>query len=562
MLVLIIIFSLAHFLIISIKKKKYFLIILILISSGCLIFKFRQYKINHFSCDTWAKGFNNTFIDNTSKDYPCYMYIPPPHSCYLPEIGPYFDFTRIYRPTCLDQNLIEYEKKKFLKDIKSLKYLKISNKSHFGYPLTNNKEFEHDLFGTIVQPGNKSFENEINKNILLMDLYNKNKKKYYPNRASPEIEIFLTKDEGKIKINIKKNKKLIKEKKKILGKIKDKLLYKNILVMFFDSLSRAHFHRKFRKTTKFLNQFSKYEPDHLKKNMTIFQYFKYNSLYCYTDPNLKAAYYGTKSNGKGIHFANYFNKNGYIIGRVNAYCGKESVFNKKNPSSLKPAIWDHEGLSLGCIKSFYGRLLVSRLSCLVKKCLFGKDLSQYALEYLESFWKTYINEYKLFLFQSLEAHEPTGELIGYFDEIFYNFLKNFYGKGYFKDTIILLFSDHGIHLPGPLYLFNSQDFLSERTLPLLLILIPNNEKLYKDNLYEKIKSNQQTFITPFDIYNTLIHLAYGENKEEYKKKAVSYGGSLFSKLNYKIRICKSNKLKPSIINKFCKCSLKEFKINS
>ena len=279
MLVLIIIFSIAHFLIISIKKKKYFLIILIMMIFSCLIFKLRKYKLNHFSCEEWPKGFNNTFIDNTSKDYPCYMYIPPPHSCYLPEIGPYFDFTRIYRPTCF--NLIEYEKKKFLKDIKYLKYLKISKKSHFGYPLTNNKDFEHDLFGTIVQPGNKSFEDEINKNILLMDLYSKNKKKYYSNKASPEIEIFLSKDEGKIKINIKKNKTLIKEKRKILGKIKDKLLYKNILVMFFDSLSRAHFHRKFRKTTKFLNQFSKYEPDHLKKNMTIFQYFKYNSILLY-----------------------------------------------------------------------------------------------------------------------------------------------------------------------------------------------------------------------------------------------------------------------------------------
>lgn len=327
--------------------------------------------------------------------------------------------------------------------------------------------------------------------------------------------------------------------------------------MFIDTLSRAHFHRKFKKTINFLNQFSEYMPNHLKNNMTVFQYFKYNSLYYYTDPNILAAFYGAKYNGKGIHFANYFKNNGYIIGRVNTYCEKETVFNNKIPPSFMPALWDHEGLSLGCIKSFYDRFLISRLSSLVKKCLFGKDLNQYSLEYIESFWITYINQYKLFLFQSLDGHEPTGELVGYFDEILFEFLNKFYSLGYLKDTAILLFSDHGLHLPGPLYLFHSQDFLSERTLPLLLLIVSNNAKLYKDNLYQKIKSNQQIFITPFDIYNTLIHLAYGENKKEYKKKAIPLGSSLFSKLNYKTRVCKSNIFKPNIPKEFCKCLLKE-----
>lgn len=32
-----------------------------------------------------------------------------------------------------------------------------------------------------------------------------------------------------------------------------------------------------------------------------------------------------------------------------------------------------------------------------------------------------------------------------------------------------------------------------------------------------MKNNQQIFITPFDIHDTLIHLAFGNNKEKYKK---------------------------------------------
>ncbi len=50
----------------------------------------------------------------------------------------------------------------------------------------------------------------------------------------------------------------------------------------------------------------------------------------------------------------------------------------------------------------------------------------------------YINQNKLFLFQSNDGHEPTGELIGHFDETLYNFLFNFYKKKYLKDTAIII----------------------------------------------------------------------------------------------------------------------------
>ena len=81
--------------------------------------------------------------------------------------------------------------------------------------------------------------------------------------------------------------------------------------------------------------------------------------------------------------------------------------------------------------------------------------------------------------------------------------------------------------------------LFERSLPLLIFVIPNHEDLYKDKLYEKISSNQQIFVTPFDIYNTLIHIAFENKKEEIKKYFSIYGSSLITKLNYKVRFCKS-----------------------
>jgi hypothetical protein len=288
--------------------------------------------------------------------------------------------------------------------------------------------------------------------------------------------------------------------------------------------------------------------------MTVFQYFKYHSIRAYTEPNIKASYYGAKIDGKGTHFVNYYKKKGYIVGRVNAYCGKEVIFNKNNYSFYEHGIWDYEGLSLGCISAFYDRFLVTRLTSLIKKCLFGKELNQYALEYLESFWTTYLGQNKMFLYQTLDSHEPTGEVIGYFDDNFYNFLNKFYKSGYFKDCALILFSDHGQHLNGPFYLFDSQDFHSEMALPLLFLIIPNDNRLYEEGLYDKIRVNQQIFITPYDIYNTLLHIAFGDNYKDYRQYATQYGSSLLMKMNYKKRYCHSPFLGLKIKN--CKCERK------
>ena len=539
-----------YLLFILFKRNNYLSLIVIFSSLFIIQNTIKKFKSTHFSCVDWDRGLNDTYINN-SKIYPCKINIPQPHSCYLSDIGQYFDFSLKYRPTCLDSKLISYGQSKFLKYYKNkFNYSKISANNHFGFPITNIEEYNPHYFGTIYKPGKKKFYTIVNQNIILMDLYNKNKTKYYPNIPRPEIEVIFKGKQGKIRINVLKNKTLIKERK---TKINEKnIMYKNILIFFLDTVSRNHFLRKFPKTMKFLNDFSKYETNPSKKNMTVFQFFKYNSLNSFTDPNLKAIYYGGKLLGKGTHFGIYFKENGYITGRVNSYCGKEAIMGNKE-SSFIHHIFDHEGLSLGCMKPFYDGPFHILLASLVKKCLFGKDLNEYAFEYLESFWKAYIDQNKMFLYQTLDGHEPTGQVIGYLDNILYAYLSKFYKKGYLKKTAIIIFSDHGQHLNGPLYLFNSQDFYYERTLPGLFLILPNDEKLYKNNLYENIKSNQQTFITGFDIYNTLIHLAFGENMQKVNKYKVKYGESLFKKINYTNRYCESEIFESQIPNHICNC---------
>ena len=541
-------------LIILFKRNNYLSLILIFSSIFLIFIAIKKFKSTHFSCINWDKGLNNTYIDN-SKQYPCTINIPQPHSCYLSEIGSFFDFSFKYRPTCLEHKLIRDGQNNFLKYYQyQFKYSNISSNNHFGFPITNTEEYNPYCFGTISMPDKKEFYTIVNQNIILMDLYNKNKTKYYPNIPHPEVEVIFKDGQGKIRINIQRNETLINERK---NKNNDNnLIYKNVLVFFLDTVSRSHFMRKFPKTMKYLNDFSKYETNSSTKNMTVFQFFKYHSLDSYTDPNLKAIYYGATLRGNGTHFGNYFKENGFITGRANSYCGKEVINQGKDPFSFIHHIFDHEGLSLGCIKPFYDGPLHSLLSSLIKKCLFGKDLNEYTFEYLESFWKAYINQNKMFLYQSLDGHEPTGQVIGYLDDILFKYLIKFSQRGYLKKTSILLFSDHGQHLNGQLYLFDSQDFLYERTLPGLFLILSNDEKLYKNNVYSTIKMNQQTFITGYDIYNTLVHLAFGENKEKFDKYKVKYGESLLKNINYTNRYCESDIYESQIYEIICKCKRK------
>lgn len=471
----------------------------------------------------------------------------------MAEIGPYFDFTSLYRPMCNDTKLILSQKRYFKKSLNkfNISYLNMSKKNYFGYPLTNNEHYNYTIFGTLVYAGLKSLENELHNNIILMDLYLKNKKLFYKNEFIPEVFVILKKTKPNLEIKIKKNKTLIQQRTKISDKRKEKPFFKNVLVFFFDTISRAHFFRKFPKTINYLEQYTKYKRDYKKKKFTIFQFLKYHSLNTFTNPNLMAAYFGAKIDGNGTHFANYFKNNGYIIGKATTFCEKINVYS--TTSSLNNVIWDHESISIPCIRGIYNYRLSKRLYSLVRRCLFGKDIFEYSLEYLESFWLNYLKYNKMFLFESGDGHEPTGQTIGYLDDIFYKFLFKFNSNKWFKNTAIILFSDHGQHLLTPFMSFYSYDIKYEMSLPFLFLFLPNKDYLYENNLYEIIKENQQIFITPYDIYDTLIHFAYGNDIIAYKNFSVPLGNSLLTKLNYKERYCDSIKFDSQINMEICNC---------
>ena len=75
------------------------------------------------------------------------------------------------------------------------------------------------------------------------------------------------------------------------------------------------------------------------------------------------------------------------------------IITQKN-HELNITQWAHEGNSIPCIKGFYKGFFLHKLISLIKKYLFGKLIFEYALEYLESFLKTYYDYNKMFILES------------------------------------------------------------------------------------------------------------------------------------------------------------------
>ena len=90
----------------------------------------------------------------------------------------------------------------------------------------------------------------------------------------------------------------------------------------------------------------------------------------------------------------------------------------------------------------------------------------------------------------------------------------------------------------------------------MFLIFPNTQELYEEFLYEKIKSNQQVFITPYDIYYTLIHIALGDEISEINKNlSNNFGESLLTALNYSNRYCQSKIYDSQISSRACNCKI-------
>ena len=504
------------------KKNKIYISIYI----GFLIIIFIIYLYisdSYMNCNDWEKGLNNTIIDNNIKIHGCRISIPK----FCPyKLGKYvFDLTRWKGVKCYKNK--ENTKKRLLKfTVKP--YININTK-RIGFPLVNkNKKLLQD-FIELKNP----IRTFIKQNLVDMDNIKLVEKIYKENK--PELIVDYTKNPyGEIIIDLKFNKTLSEERKKIEKNVKIRPYAKNIILLYIDSVSRAYSVRQLKKTLKFIEQFmpykGKYNKHYKSENFHSFQFLKYHSFKGYTLENYPRIFYGNRAGSNIIRINKYFKENGYVTSYSNDMCLREM---SRTQHHMKfEEVGDHELIL--CDPN--GK----NANLLVKKCLYNKLTASYLYEYGNQFWRKYEDNSRFLIIASNDGHEGTLETLKYLDNTLFNFLNDLFNDNLLKDTTVFLLSDHGTAMPSPYYL--THFYSVERFLPMLYIICNDRKNISYNNQYKYIYKNQQILITGYDIYNTLGNLLFGDDYEYIQNKTNSkdtpkskYGISLFKEIKSKDR---------------------------
>ena len=514
-----------------IQKRKFFLLssitIIFSIISMIIIIKNKD----DYYCKDWDKGLNNTYINNDPSVYPCQIKIPK-NKCFINILGPLFDFSKILNIKCEkrsrnEKNILIYDSN--LKNKNGVKRI--------GYPITIGKKEEINGIPTLYSETLYEF---VKNNLVDMD--DKILLKKLDKEQKPEVFVDFSKSPyGKIEININRKENLSKERKKL-----EKQNTNNVLFLFMDNLSRVQFYRQYKKTKEFIKTFLKFEgySNKIDKEQRYhgFEFLKYQKLDGATLQNSLPMFSGVYYDPRNIMISivKDFKKNGYITCNVQDTCHKElmSIDPLKNYTYIE---FDHEYAAVNCEQNVYkpGYGLVNGDNSIFRKCLYGKESFDYALEYGKKFWLTYKQNKRFLRIVCTYSHEYSYEKAKYTDNSVHDFLKELFETDQLKNTTIFLAADHGFFLMGVYKIINSKDFPIEKDLPLFILIVPDKKNLTYEQQYSEIIKNQQILVTPFDIFYTLRYIIYDENYKTFPLNGNKDDGEyLFKYINPKERICK------------------------
>jgi len=469
---------------------------------------------NMLKCDNFDLGLGGIKINNDSNKNACK--IIKPQKCGINIFDGLFDISKLL----LKNNCDGYRNDQSIFQ----RYLKDGKKNHKRYSFPRTEKLD-------IKKSFCNLENFVEKNI---EVINKNK------FTNNEIFLNFENGKGKIEINLKKNLNLIKSRSK-LSKYSN-VKFNNVYIIYIDGISRNHFLRKLKKTSKVIEKmlYSNKNKEKKYQKFNAFQFLKYHVFKENTMGNNFPFIYGNYMNKKtGISMTKFFKEKGFITASTYNSCNREIFDWEKNQyKNLIFTGWDHENFAMFCDTNFIDKKkkwsITKGKNSVIRKCLYGKDSFEYEFEYILQFLEAYKNERKFFKIGFGDAHEGTLEVIKYIDEPLANFLEKILTKYFDDKTAIFFLSDHGAHILG----FHDILFYKEKTiekfLAMLFIILPENNDNYNKTA---ISINQQRLITPFDIHDTLLDMINIEKKKY--PQMIDKGQSLFKEINGLKRTCEN-----------------------
>jgi len=507
-------------------KKSAILICLTIIIFICIFLVYNLLT----SCSYWDKGLDSIQIDNDKNKYSCK--IERPQTCYINAFNNLFDFSSISNYKCELQNDHNYNE--ILNNYNLYYDMEFNdNTTVLNFPLTNNDHYsiynQHDFAKYVI--GNI-------KGDKVKDTQNS--------------EIFLVKEnnKGKIEMKINRNNILINERKNLE---KENSKIKNVLFIYIDTLSRAHFHRKF-------ITFSNLLSDLFKDKHNSFESFEFLKYHNFDDIdsnlNIQPMFFGTNDiklrgeNHKNI--ISIMKENGFITAQSSNKCSKDLI--SLYPFELYDE-FDHENIAMFCDPSYYNlnpkTTNIKGINSVFKRCLFGLDSYKYIMNYGKLFWETYKDSKKFLRLGFFDGNERSGEVIKYLDEDLTEFVLDLVNNGRFYRTALFLVGNKGGIDSGIYETSKTTEFISEMNLGSWFIIL--YKKGLDNQIIENLRNNMQIFVTPYDIYDSLLSLVYNcyDNDCDGKMKYKSIrGNSVFQIINDSKRNCDNY---PEIESVTCKC---------
>ena len=486
--------------------KYLYLIIAVLALFFCFLicYNFKDRYEQTYNCNKWNITLNSSFILD-EKDEKCNIKMPQ-GLCYMDKLYNYFDLTLVNQIKCSNRN--ESEITNFYNSIKNEN---ITSSKIFGFPSTNNININSLTNQT------KNINDYIFSNLINLE----------NSTLKPETILdFSSNKYGELKINFTKNILLSNQRKNIVLnnlKLKKESIYDNILMIFLSSTSRAHFQRAMPKLSQLVSKLMGYEPF---PTMTAYQFSKYNN-FPFIEENLQSMFYKKSVNNTYIHSLKSFKENGYITGQVIDKC-------EKNLKNVKEE-FDHESYAYLCDPNYY-----DKVNSPYERCLYGKPVSEYMINYALEFWDKYSDNKKYFRMTFNYGNEPTGNVLTYLDQPLFDMITQLYNSGKLKNTAVFIVSEQGNRNNGLYDILGSAEFELEKKYGLFIMILDWNDKFKNGNFHKNLMKNQHIFTSPYDIYESMMHIALGNSSYSLENKKYSddyWGESMLNEIHIENRYC-------------------------